>query len=356
MRTVNNKNLYLVLTGAKKCSLMPQLIGEFVSDGANVYTFLTDMARGIVNFDELKMDNNHISLDYSPKGNELPLEDLVLIAPCTFNTLNKIAGGIADSYPLTIVAGAIGKRKKVLIAPAMNKELWEHPITRCSLSRLEHDFDCRIIWPEITPNKVTMAPIEKIADTVYNFFTKIRYESKRLEPDEQYSTQVKENFAEFKFVGRSLLEADVIKGSAGFLSKRVKGGFLVTATGSNVGTLREEDISLVLDSSNGSVYWRGFKHPSSETPLLIELYEKFPASGAIIHTHSCSKLTYNPKMQGYVSPQYVRYGRYGEYKKILGVLSDNEGFAIMKLHGEICLSNSLSEGLDKIKRRLEDAR
>lgn len=357
MKTLCNKNIYLVLSGAKKCSIMPELIREFALEGANMYTFLTDTAGRIVNPADLKIDPNTLSLDYSRNGNELPLEDLVLVAPCTFNTLNKLAAGIADSYPLTIIAGAIGKRKKVLIAPAMNRELWEHPITKCSLKRLEQDFGCQIIWPEITAEKVTMAPLEKIADTTYNCFTKIRYESERIEPDQVYLGQIRENFAEFKSVGESLLDADLVKGSAGFLSKRVTGGFLITVTGSNIGTLGEEDLSFVSSNSpEGSVRWTGFKHPSSETPMVIELYREFPSSNIIIHTHGGSKLTYNPKMQRYQSPQYVRYGKYGEYKKVLNVLRENEGFAIMRLHGELCLSNSFSEGFEKLKRRLEDAK
>ena len=111
MKTLDNKVVYLVMTGAKKCSIVPELVREFTSEGATVYTFFTDMARKIANMKDFEIPGNNISLDYSKNGEEIPLEDIVLIVPATFNTLNKAAQGIADSYPTTIVASAIGKRK-----------------------------------------------------------------------------------------------------------------------------------------------------------------------------------------------------------------------------------------------------
>jgi len=354
MKNLDNKIVYLVITGAKKCSIVPELVREFVGEGANVYTFFTDMAKKIANMKDFEIPGNNISLDYSKNGEEIPLEDIVLIVPATFNTLNKAAQGIADSYPMSIVASAIGKRKKVIFAPAMNYSLWEHPITPKSLETLQQ-WSCRVVWPEITPDKITMAPLEKIADTTYNCFSKIRYDSERLPLDESYSKAVEENFSEFRSVGESLLEEDLIKGSAGFMSKKVKEGILVSATGSNVGSLTKGDIALVLETDDGKVRWKGEKHPSSEMPIISEVYQTMPEARAIIHTHG-RKLTYNPEMQKYASVEYIRYGRFGELNKILGILKENNGFGIMKLHGELCVGNDLYDSLQKLKGRIENAK
>ncbi len=312
------------------------------------------MARKIANMKDFKIPGNNIPLDYSKNGDEVPLEDIVLVVPSTFNTLNKVAQGIADSYPLTIIASAIGKRKKVIFAPAMNRSLWEHPVTPKSLETLQQ-WGCQAVWPEITPDKVTMAPLEKIADTTYNCFSRIRYDSERLQLDEGYSRAVEEHFSEFRSVGESLLEGDLVKGSAGFISKRVKEGILVSATESNVGSLTKADISLVVGSEDGKVKWKGEKHPSSEIPIILEVYKTISEAGAIIHTHG-RKLTYHPKMQKYVSAEYLRYGRFGELNKIRDLLKVNNGFGIMKLHGELCVGNSLYESLQKLREKLEDVK
>ncbi|MBM3233924.1 hypothetical protein FJZ19_02400 [Candidatus Pacearchaeota archaeon] len=354
MKTLENKTVYLVMSGAKKCSIIPNLIKEFVNEGARIYTFLTDMARQIVNLRDFEIEGNIVSLDYSKNGNELPLEDIVLVVPCTFNTLNKIVQGVADSYPLTVVASAIGKKKKVIFAPAMNRSLWEHPIMGRSLETLQQ-WGCQVVWPEITPEKVTMAPLEKIADTTYQCFSKIRYESERLLPDEKYFRLVDEHFSEFRIVGESLLENDLVKGSAGFISEKVDNGILISASGSNVGSLTKDDLSLVISLDTDKVKWQGVKHPSSETPLISEVYQSIPTAKALIHTH-IKLLTYNPLMQKYASAEYLRYGKFGEAIKILELLKMNNGFAIMRLHGELSLGDSLRDAERKLEEKLKNVR
>jgi phosphopantothenoylcysteine decarboxylase len=55
--------------------------------------------------------------------------DVFVIAPCSANTLAKIANGICDNL-LTCVARAWDFEKKFIIAPSMNVKMWEHPITK----------------------------------------------------------------------------------------------------------------------------------------------------------------------------------------------------------------------------------
>src|SRR5512144_10252 len=53
--------------------------------------------------------------------------DLLLVAPATANTLAKFANGIADDFLSTLY---ISTTAPVLVAPAMNVEMWAHPATR----------------------------------------------------------------------------------------------------------------------------------------------------------------------------------------------------------------------------------
>ncbi len=354
MKILDNKTIYVIATGAKKCSILPELIKEFVDEGANVYTFFTDMARGISNIKDFEIPGNTISLDYSKNEEKLPLEDISLVVPATFNTINKVTQGIADSYPMTIIASSIGKRKKIIFAPAMNRFLWEHPIIPKSLDALQQ-WGCQVIWPEITSDRITMVPLEKIADATYNHFSRIRYNSERLSIDKDYLRVVEENFSEFRSVGESLLEGDLIKGSAGFMSKRIKEGILVSSTGSNIGSLTKKDIALVVNTEEETIKWKGEKHPSSEMPIISEIYQSMPESIAIIHTHGI-KLTYHPEMQKYASAEYIRYGKFGEINKINTILRKNDGFGIMKLHGELAIGSDLHDASSKIKNKIKNVK
>lgn len=60
--------------------------------------------------------------------------DLLLIAPATANVIAKLACGIADDALTSI---ALATRAPVLIAPAMNGKMWEHPATRENVERLK---------------------------------------------------------------------------------------------------------------------------------------------------------------------------------------------------------------------------
>jgi phosphopantothenoylcysteine decarboxylase len=61
--------------------------------------------------------------------------DLFIIAPLSADTLAKMAHGISDSLLLS-VARAWDYTRPVVVAPAMNTMMWEHPITRIQLDQL----------------------------------------------------------------------------------------------------------------------------------------------------------------------------------------------------------------------------
>jgi phosphopantothenoylcysteine synthetase/decarboxylase len=61
---------------------------------------------------------------------------VVLFAPCSFNSLNKLAHGVADNLALSVVAEAIGRGTPVIVGPSLNASLLNHPEARASLERL----------------------------------------------------------------------------------------------------------------------------------------------------------------------------------------------------------------------------
>ena len=59
--------------------------------------------------------------------------DLLLVAPCTANVLAKLAHGIADDL---LCCTALATRAPIVIAPAMNEGMWDHPATRANVQTL----------------------------------------------------------------------------------------------------------------------------------------------------------------------------------------------------------------------------
>jgi phosphopantothenoylcysteine decarboxylase / phosphopantothenate---cysteine ligase len=59
--------------------------------------------------------------------------DLLVVAPCTANTLAKLAHGLADNV---LTEAALAHRGAILVAPAMNPRMWAHPATRANVEIL----------------------------------------------------------------------------------------------------------------------------------------------------------------------------------------------------------------------------
>jgi len=70
--------------------------------------------------------------------------DILAIAPASANTLAKLAAGIADSL---LTSAALALRAPLLLAPAMNDRMWEHPATRANV-RILSDRGATVLEPE----------------------------------------------------------------------------------------------------------------------------------------------------------------------------------------------------------------
>ena len=75
--------------------------------------------------------------------------DLMLIAPATANVIGKISNGIADDMLSTTV---MATKAKVLIAPAMNTNMYQHPLNQRNLNTLKS-----IGYQEIEPRESLLA-------------------------------------------------------------------------------------------------------------------------------------------------------------------------------------------------------
>jgi phosphopantothenoylcysteine decarboxylase / phosphopantothenate---cysteine ligase len=70
--------------------------------------------------------------------------DLLVVAPCTANTLAKLAQGLADNLP---TEAALAHRGPVLVAPAMNPRMWAHPAT-CANVALLRERGVELVGPD----------------------------------------------------------------------------------------------------------------------------------------------------------------------------------------------------------------
>ncbi len=130
---------YLVLSGTTTAARGAELLRGLVELGfAQVIAIPTPNAARIVAARELadvagaQVVQSYFDLAIRPR----PPRGVVLFAPCSFNSLNKLAHGIADSLALSVVAEAIGRQTPVIVGPSLNAPLLAHPMAQASLKIL----------------------------------------------------------------------------------------------------------------------------------------------------------------------------------------------------------------------------
>jgi hypothetical protein len=97
-----------------------------------------------------------------------PPRGVVLFAPCSFNSLNKLAHGIADNLALSVVAEAIGRGTPVIVGPSLNQPLLDHPAAQASLRTLT-GWRVTIVLPLDEGHGPRLAPDVRLLDAVRPF-------------------------------------------------------------------------------------------------------------------------------------------------------------------------------------------
>ena len=92
----------------------------------------------------------------------------MLFAPCSFNSLNKLAHGIADNLALSVVAEAIGRGTPVIVGPSLNAPLLNHPEVQASLEKLPA-WGVIIVPPVDEGQGPRLAPTDALLDAVRSY-------------------------------------------------------------------------------------------------------------------------------------------------------------------------------------------
>jgi phosphopantothenoylcysteine synthetase/decarboxylase len=134
--------LYVIVCGAGPAGQVTRLISEAQARGWNPYLIATPAALEFLYVAELEAQTGHpVRSEYRKPGNatssrSLPKADAIIVAPATYNTVNKWANGISDNFALGILAEAVGLRIPVVVLPFVNSALASHPAFQRSVTLL----------------------------------------------------------------------------------------------------------------------------------------------------------------------------------------------------------------------------
>jgi phosphopantothenoylcysteine decarboxylase/phosphopantothenate--cysteine ligase len=142
---LNEKRIVLGVSGGIAAYKAAELLRLLVRHGADVQVAMTEGATHFVTpttFQALsgkpvfvdqwdaRMPNAMAHIDLSRRA------DLILVAPASADFMARTANGLADDLLATMV---LARDCPLLLAPAMNKQMWENPATQRNVQRLRED-------------------------------------------------------------------------------------------------------------------------------------------------------------------------------------------------------------------------
>lgn len=354
---IENKVIYVVATGCRRSRDIYKFVNRLEELGAKVYLFATDECKKLVNFESKEYKSINLRLDNNVnKLMEIEEEDLVLVAPCSFNTMNKITHGIADSYPLTIIQTAIGKGKKVIISASMNINLWNHFATQNSIKVLENTKNITFIWPEIFiengEEKTTMVSWDKIEDTILSQMHVLPYNPEKIRDENSFNKVNNKDYIDLQVAGKLCKDNYLCLNKSGCIAKKVKEGILISATGASVGDLQLEDMVVIHDKQGDKIFYSGKQAPSSESIIAYELLKDKPVGTYMLHCH-CQRITYAEKSIPFTTKQYFMSRNTEQVEEVKNLINTH-GWANLYLHGQIFIGDSIEYIIGNILKKYYD--
>ena len=146
------KNILLGITGGIAAYKSASFARLLIKNGYDVRVIMTASAQAFITPLTLQaLTGNPVHIDLLDETAELGMghielakwADLLIIAPATANTIAKLAMGIADDLLTTV---CLATAAPILLAPAMNQQMWQHPSVKLNLQTLT-DYDYEIIQP-----------------------------------------------------------------------------------------------------------------------------------------------------------------------------------------------------------------
>jgi phosphopantothenoylcysteine decarboxylase/phosphopantothenate--cysteine ligase len=170
---LEGKRIVLCVTGSVASIEVPALARQLMRRGAEVNVVMSEAAEKLVRVETMEWATGnpvvrrlsgmteHVRLAGEWRGRA----DAVLIAPCTANTISKVALGIDDTPVTTFASMAMGGGIPLVICPAAHEPMYRNPAVRLNIQKLE-EIGAVFVGPDVEEGKAKMARIETIVEAV----------------------------------------------------------------------------------------------------------------------------------------------------------------------------------------------
>lgn len=184
---LSKKQIILGITGSIAAVETIKLARELIRHGAKITPVMTPNATKIIHPDaiwfatgekpiiELTGATEHITFC----GQVKKPAALLLICPCTANTISKIAHGIDDTSVTTFATTAIGSKTPIMIVPAMHFSMYNHKTIQENIKKCKKN-GIKFVEPKIEKNQAKIPEIEEITANVIREINKKKLNNKKI--------------------------------------------------------------------------------------------------------------------------------------------------------------------------------
>lgn len=166
--SLRDMTIVMAVTGSIAAVRTIELARELVRRGASVRVVMSEAAQGIIHPDALHYATGQPvitsitgAVEHVEYCGEDGVADLLLVAPCTANTIGKMALGIDDTPPTTFATTALGCSVPVMVVPAMHGSMYNHPGVLENIEKLKQR-GVHILDPVLAEKTAKMASNEDI--------------------------------------------------------------------------------------------------------------------------------------------------------------------------------------------------
>lgn len=169
-KRLDGRLIALGVTGSIAAYKSAELVRLLQAEGADVVVMLTSAAArfvGPLTFEALSrhaVESDVLSLLPDGRIGHIVVADTadaIVVAPATAHFLGAMANGLAGD---AVTAAILASPAPVVVAPAMDGDMWLHPATQANVARLRDDFGYRIVEPESGPLASGQAGVGRLAE------------------------------------------------------------------------------------------------------------------------------------------------------------------------------------------------
>jgi len=176
---LSDKRIVLGVTGSIAAVECVKLSRELIRHGAQIFPVMTRSATRIIHPDSLEFaTGNKPIIELTGKTEHVSFcglvkepVDLLLISPCTANTISKIARGIDDTSVTTFATTAVGSGVPILIVPAMHLSMYDHKVVQNNIKKCKK-IGINFVGPYLVGNKAKMPSVDEIVAHVIRKISK----------------------------------------------------------------------------------------------------------------------------------------------------------------------------------------